>query len=75
MKNKIYNRKWTKMNVSIWNKRKEVYMHKQNIEHIYNDTIVEVKGTLKPAFAIEKDNKKTYYDKEYYVLDFIHDID
>jgi len=61
------------MRVSIWNVKKEKYFHLEAVDHIYNDTIVRVGNVLKPAFATEIKDKKTYYDKEYYTLDFIHE--
>jgi len=60
------------MFISIWNAKKEKYNHLNAVDHIYNDTIVAVGNVVKPAFAIEIKGKKTYYDKEYYTLDFIH---
>ena len=64
------------MYVKIWDNNKEKYLTFRAVNHIYNDTILRVGDILKLAFAIEINEKKQYFDKEAYTLDFIHnDID
>ena len=61
------------MFISIWNKKTKKYLNLKAVEHIYNDSLMIVGNTTKSAFAIETKHKKTYYNKELYSLDFIHE--
>ena len=60
------------MNVSIWNKTTKKYIDIKAVEFIANDTITDIDGIPKAAFAVETKTDKKYYAKELYSLDFIH---